>query len=670
MFKKPLYNSNTSLNEVDPNNDPIAAKEYFIKDELTSIGVTASGDLFLKDEGCGVIILDDITTGPVQYEIGNLDFGQSYTITHAEDPDYRRLVDITQHASTTDTSLSFSPGVDLTYEDASKVGIDNQGSLGMMPQPYITGMQCNYWFTDSQALDKTGHGHDAVLTDCSFMSGTVEQTLVMNGTTSYGSINNETPSGYVARVQAWGNIDFVALPQDDDEFRVIQQGNTLQIFIFKDTPGSPPSGTTHVQIGGTISDTIDNLITAADLVFDPLLVIFTKASTVQVKVTMGAQYPGTHGNDQIDLPVYVGISRFSVSHVDPTFARLYEGTDVINPSPFCKTSGDIFSVHFWLQRYSYPASIYGENDIIGLWNEEDDRRSWRIYFDALPLPGHTVGVLKMDFSLDGKTVTHTIASNYAVIYDQMTDVWVLFHTDGQINIFIAGNSHAYYTLPFNFYDLFYNDIDPVLLGAKHGPSGLTNFLNGRMSDTCITKGVTYFDSMYSFHMYENMGQHLSSLDTSGSWYVTTTDNSHVNTSNWDSLLGISFQTWSSYGTVLCLVSTDNRSTWKRWNGAAFETISLVDIKTQGNTMDDLQYLSSANWATIFGDTFDVALCLSTNDPNNGPEINGVYLNALVPGKTSFYGNITKGDATHTTIFNSSGMAYDLLVSIYGLRPDC
>jgi len=602
-------------------------------------------------------------SGPeiTQYNVGNLDFGQSATITHPSDPDYKRFIDVTQHATLQDSSLYFVPGIDLTYEDETKVGIDAQNSLGMISQPYLDGMVCSYWYTDDEAVDKTPHGRNMTLTDCTFMDGQVQKTCVMNGTTSYGSIANEVPTGYVAKVQAWSNFDFSDNPIDGDTIGCVLFGVVFWTFIFKDTPGTPPIYTSHVQIGLTLEATIDNLVSAAATYVDKGTVVLTKTSTSQVKISMGYKYPGTIGNTtMMEVAVWVGNSRITISHVAEGSARLYGGSDAVNPSPFCKTRADIFSIHFWLQRFSFPA--YGaEGDVISLWNEENDRRSWRIYIDQT---GPTAGALKMDMSLDGVNVAYTIASSYPVIMDyQMTDVWFLFHTDGEVHLFINGSQHAYYTLPFNFYELFYNDVDPVLVGAKHGATGIDNFLNGRISDTCIVKGITYFDSMYSFHQKESSGQHLGGFDTSGSWYVTTTDNSQVDTSSWDAMTSFGVQNWSWYGTALFLVSTDGRNTWKKWNGSVFETVNLADIKTQGNTTEELQGLVKVDWDTIFADTFDVAICLGTNNPDNGPEVEFVYLNALVPGKSSFSCIYTKTSPTETVIFNSNALAYDVLVNI-------
>jgi len=752
---------------------------------LGDIIANALNDVLSVNGLVGNVILttDNVAEGPLkkyysisQFNIGNLDFGQSFTIEHAADPDFKRIVEVTQHNQITNDNLHFISGIDLTYENPTKIGIYNN-TLSLLPLPYISGMVCNYWFTELapiqawaffdfndqpinnnrlglvlngsvvadftfkntpsdlshdvqigntlsdtldnlvvlsntilypfnaiitkennsqlrctcgsmfigaasnnklelaqwenteykftlshvavgssaayegsdriiESIDRTGNNHNAILHDCTIVSGQVQRELILNGTSSYGEIANYIPVGYSPAVSAWGIINFSGNPSDSDYFLLnTHYGAPEQhYFYFKLSPVNP----NDIQIGTTLSDTLDNLIMTTPVTMNADFCILTRVGD-SIKFSAGSRWIGSDSYTQICIPSYTSI--MNVDHVENgTF--VIGGTDAINPNGFNKTFMDSFTIKGWVQRNSG----FG-GDVIGLWNEATNRRSWRVYID-------NSGYLKMDLSIDGSTIAYTMSSNYPVIYDySITSFWIMFNSDTQLNLFINGNSHSYYSLPFSIHNLFYNDIDPVLIGAKYGVSGIDNFFSGKLSDMAIIKNIFYFDSMYSFYQTETMGQHLTGYDVSQGWYATTTDNSQIDTSNMDAILGINISNQSWSGNVLALVSTDGRTTWKKWNGSVFQTISLSDIKNLGNAPYELQNLTKTQWDTIKGNTFDIALCLSTNVPTNCPQIDYVYISALVAGRSSLYANITKIDGAHTNIFNSNGMAYDILVNL-------
>src|SRR5690606_9908092 len=71
--------------------------------------------------------------------------------------------------------------------------------------------------------------------------------------------------------------------------------------------------------------------------------------------------------------------------------------------------------------------------------------------------------------------------------------------------------------------------------------------------------------------------------TTTPYYVTTGDGAQLDTSAWTSLSGVTFtQTTPTSTSLKYLVSFDGRTTWKYWDGSAWQSSSLANIGSNGN----------------------------------------------------------------------------------------
>ena len=156
------------------------------------------------------------------------------------------------------------------------------------------------------------------------------------GDSSFGEYGNVTFSSTSAGVpvQAWGFYDFSANPLDGDHIGLVFLGNVIGDLTFKDTPIGP----SDIPIGATLSDTLDNLITAANNIVSDNYAVLTKESDSEVRVTFGSAYAGTDSNHKLELAIWSGYSRITTSHLESGTSYLYGGNwgaaiiDII-PSP-------------------------------------------------------------------------------------------------------------------------------------------------------------------------------------------------------------------------------------------------------------------------------------------------------------------------------------------------
>jgi len=89
------------------------------------------------------------------------------------------------------------------------------------------------------------------------------------------------------------------------------------------------------------------------------------------------------------------------------------------------------------------------------------------------------------------------------------------------------------------------------------------------------------------------------------------------------------QTTPSNTACYYLLSVDGRSTWKYWNGTAWQTSTLGDIATNGNTKAELEALTAANAAALSASTtLDICVALKTTDGVSTP----VFKSFTVLGK--------------------------------------
>ena len=142
---------------------------------------------------------------------------------------------------------------------------------------------------------------------------------------------------------------------------------------------------------------------------------------------------------------------------------------------------------------------------------------------------------------------------------------------------------------------------------------------------------------------------FSSSYSNTSSYITTSATSQIDTSSWSSMSSATLtQTTPANTSIKYLTSFDNRSTWKYWDGSAWQTSTLDNIETNGNSNTVLEGLSTANWESTGGftpGTLDFAISLSTTDSSVTPSLDSIVVNFTAPDDT--YANTTT-NPDHTT----------------------
>ena len=111
------------------------------------------------------------------------------------------------------------------------------------------------------------------------------------------------------------------------------------------------------------------------------------------------------------------------------------------------------------------------------------------------------------------------------------------------------------------------------------------------------------------------------------YYATTTASSQLNTSSWGNIAGITAtQNTPNNTNIKYLVSFDNRSSWKYWNGSSWQASTLANISTNGMTKTTLEGISKTQWSSSGGftaGTFDIAASLSTSDSAVTPWVDNI-----------------------------------------------
>ncbi len=117
------------------------------------------------------------------------------------------------------------------------------------------------------------------------------------------------------------------------------------------------------------------------------------------------------------------------------------------------------------------------------------------------------------------------------------------------------------------------------------------------------------------------------------YYIITADASQLDSSAWGAISSVSIsQTTPANTNIKYLVSFDDRSTWKYWNGSSWSASSLDDLQTNGMAKTTLEGLSSSNWSASGGflagttATIDFAADLSSSDSLATPELDNITVN--------------------------------------------
>jgi hypothetical protein len=320
--------------------------------------------------------------------------------------------------------------------------------------------------------------------------------------------------------------------------------------------------------------------------------------------------------------------------------------DVPNSSDFIPgTPDDMFAVEFWIKN-NPP-----DGEVISLWNEADNRRSWRLYIDS--------NKLKMDISEDGITVAGTweLTNTLNTYYNDM-HIGLMRNTNDEIKTFINGNKRLPHSYP-GAGAAYNNTIDPLRIGAKGGATP-TNFFTGWIAELAIYKGFDFdqYAGMYSNYFQSNMGknmigQHLSMYDNVMQ-SIKTNSFGQIDTSSWLGIKSMSFN-GDYYGNfqVTVLFSVDGRTTWKAWNGSSWDAVTE---STPGCSVESLPS-SKADWDLLFvAGTLDYLIQLQSNDPTATPTIYSINMNSVQVGYMDAVGTIKFRflSDTETEIRNGTG----------------
>ena len=331
-------------------------------------------------------------------------------------------------------------------------------------------------------------------------------------------------------------------------------------------------------------------------------------------------YNGTNVNCTFDTGE---VDKCAVLNGISSYIDIPNNSDMYIVDPNVRSIG----IEFWVKLNA------NHGEIINLWNETDNRRSWRIYLES--------GALKFDISVDGIN-TITGSGGYPSLYS-WTHVGIYLNslwTGKYYAVYINGNSigtPGFSSYGFD-YPLFQNTVDSIRIGAKGGPVGSgidSNYLDASICEFAIYRNfdLTQYIGMYSnyfqAHMYLNtMGQHLSSYDLALQ-NVKTDSLGQIDTSEWTHIKSISTNgdLWGS-GFASFLFSVDGRTTWKMWDGLAWQTVTEFDEGTHSDALS----ISQADWDLLFvPGTLDIILQLKTNDESYTPAVQEVFITYIRSG---------------------------------------
>jgi len=170
----------------------------------------------------------------------------------------------------------------------------------------------------------------------------------------------------------------------------------------------------------------------------------------------------------------------------------------------------------------------------------------------------------------------------------------------------------------------------------------------------------------------------------GEYYVSTLNNSQLDTNSWETINSISFdETTTGATSIGYLLSFDNRGTWKYWDGASWQTAidtnigqSLADNNAfiNANNSIELEALSSIDWSAVGGfqsgttSGLDFAMNMGTNNTNFTPSLNQITINydekpiwRLINGDANFPIDIITDELIRIT--NNNGAREELILYV-------
>ncbi len=155
------------------------------------------------------------------------------------------------------------------------------------------------------------------------------------------------------------------------------------------------------------------------------------------------------------------------------------------------------------------------------------------------------------------------------------------------------------------------------------------------------------------------GEDVRNLYDAGQAYYTYSDTNQINTSDWKHFRRVIIdQEVPDSENIKFLVSFDNKSTWKYWDGSTWVTASLTQIGQFGNTEIQLESLQKAQWHSIGGfnpgvtSTFDVAIGITSPEGSTTPRLHRFTVNYGMEGY----------DVNKPYVTSLTGVDYTSLVS--------
>ena len=195
-----------------------------------------------------------------------------------------------------------------------------------------------------------------------------------------------------------------------------------------------------------------------------------------------------------------------------------------------------------------------------------------------------------------------------------------FDTSGKLRITRVGSTATVYAWYNSTWNVLYTHATTAEAGYFRIYSGTTN---GSVS--CYFDNFTASGDLTAPTAYP----------TSQAYYITTAAGSQLDVSAWSNIDSVTTtQTTPTNTDLKYLVSLDGRTTWKYWDGSAWQTSTLANIETNGMSQTTLEGISSANWSASGGfqagttSILDFAVSLSTTDASVTPTISQIQASTL------------------------------------------
>jgi len=309
-----------------------------------------------------------------------------------------------------------------------------------------------------------------------------------------------------------------------------------------------------------------------------------------------------------------------------------------------------FTIEFWMNNASTDTQhiIGAENgDVstkVGLWLFAKNGNSYLVRFSH----SWTSNAIALDFT-GVPQVSDGNWHHYVLTYDGSSD-------QSGFKLYVD-------TLEITARNVIYNSLSlaPVVTrGMYIGSRGGIDYPNlGLIDEFVVYESVIPYQHIVNRY---NGGAGTKSFaggyDDTQYWYAYSLA-SQIDTAAWGTLENLTITETTPANTYTrYLISTNNKLTWQYWDGSAWQTTTLANIGTDGNTKAEIEALTDVEYAPILATTLDIAIGLRTTDNSATPTVDQITAYYTVPGK-----NLAGDQAvsvkllspTETEITNTSGI---------------